>query len=100
MMLTMTLIRSSGEKMEDEKEWDLEPDFDSLMKSEKKHEWISEPRFKKLFDEIEHSIQGVMGKGRYEWVDRRVFDQVFDSSTLLAIHKLMQKETLIPLNTL
>ena len=31
----MTLIHSSGEKMEDDKEWDLEPDFDSLMKSEK-----------------------------------------------------------------
>ena len=91
MMQSMILIRSSGEKMKDSKEWDLEPDFDSLMKNEKKHEWISEPRFKKLFDEIEHSIQGVMGKGRYEWVDRRVFDQVFDSSTLLAIHKLMQK---------
>ena len=86
----MISIRSSGEKMKDDKEWDLEPDFDSLMKSEKKHEWISEPRFKKLFEDIEHGIQGVMGKGRYEWVDRRVFDQVFDSSTLLAIHKLMQ----------
>ncbi|MDC1419902.1 serine protein kinase RIO [Euryarchaeota archaeon] len=77
--------------MTEKKEWDLEPDFDTLMKGEKSHEWISEPRFKKLFNEVEHGLQGVMGKGRYEWVDRRVFDQVFDSSTLLAIHKLMQK---------
>ncbi len=77
--------------MPKKKEWDLEPDFDTLMKGEKRHEWISEPRFKKLFNEVEHGLQGVMGKGRYEWVDRRVFDQVFDSSTLLAIHKLMQK---------
>jgi|TARA_B110000881_G_C18585893_1_gene524774 RIO kinase 1 len=77
--------------MTEEKDWDLEPDFDALMKGEKKNAWISEPRFKKLFNEIEHGLQGVLGKGRYEWVDRRVFDQVFDSSTLLAIHKLMQK---------
>ena len=77
--------------MTKKKEWDLEPDFDALMKGEKKHEWISEPRFKKMFNEVEHGLQGVMGKGRYEWVDRRVFDQVFDSSTLLAIHKMMQK---------
>ena len=32
-----------------------------------------------------------MGKGPFEWVDKRVFDAVFDKSTLLAIHKLMQK---------
>ena len=80
--------------MTEEKDWDLEPDFDALMKGEKKNAWISEPRFKKLFNEIEHGLQGVLGKGRYEWVDRRVFDQVFDSSTLLAIHKLMQKGAL------
>ena len=85
----MILTRSSGEKMKDDK-GDLEPDFDSLMKSEKKHEWISEPRFKKLFEDIEHGIQGVMGKGRYEWVDRRVFDQVFDRLTLMSLYKLMK----------
>ena len=44
-----------------------------------------------MFDDIEDGLQGVLGKGRYEWVDRRVFDQVFDRSTLLAVHKLMQK---------
>ncbi len=73
-----------------EEDWDV-PDLDSLMKSETKHEWISEPRYKRMFDEIEDSLQGVMGKGRFEWVDRRVFDQVFDRSTLLALHKLMQQ---------
>ena len=58
-------------------EWE-EPDPDSLMRSERKHEWISEPRYRKMFDDIEHALQGVMGKGPFEWVDRRVFDQVFD----------------------
>ncbi len=74
-----------------EEDWDEGPDIDSLLKSEKKHEWISEPRYKRLFDDIEDSIQGVIGKGKFEWVDRRVFDQVFDRSTLLALHKLMQQ---------
>ena len=73
-----------------DEEWDV-PDLDSLMKSEKKHEWISEPRYKRMFDDIEDALQGVMGKGRFEWVDRRVFDQVFDRLTLLALHKLMQQ---------
>ena len=73
-----------------EEEWDV-PDLDSLMKSETKHEWISEPRYKRMFDDIEDALQGVMGKGRFEWVDRRVFDQVFDRLTLLALHKLMQQ---------
>ena len=71
-------------------EWE-EPDPDSLMRSERKHEWISEPRYRRMFDDIEHALQGVMGKGPFEWVDRRVFDQVFDRSTLLALHKLMEK---------
>ena len=82
---------SSGEKMPREGEWDEEPDMDRLLKSERKHEWISEPKYKRMFDDIEDSLQGVMGKGRFEWVDRRVFDQVFDRSTLLALHKLMQQ---------
>ena len=72
-------------------EMDELPDLDALMRAERKHDWMSEPRFKRMFDDIEDGLQGVLGKGRYEWVDRRVFDQVFDRSTLLAIHKLMQK---------
>ncbi len=46
---------------------------------------------KKMFQEIEHRLQGVLGTGRYDWVDRRVFDQVFDQSTLLSIYKLMRQ---------
>ena len=77
-----------------EEDWDEEPDIDSLLRAEKKHEWISDPRFKRMFTDIEDSLQGVMGKGKYEWVDRRVFDQVFDRSTLLALHKLMQQDNI------
>lgn len=68
-----------------------EEDSDAIMRSQTKHDWMSEPRFKKIFNEIEDGLQGVMGKGPFEWVDRRVFDAVFDKSTLLAVHKLMQK---------
>jgi len=68
-----------------------EEDSDAIMRSQTKHDWMSEPRFKKIFDDIEDGLQGVMGKGPFEWVDKRVFDAVFDKSTLLAIHKLMQK---------
>ena len=76
--------------MANEEEWDL-PDPDSILRSERKHEWISEPKYKRMFDQIENALQGVMGKGKFEWVDRRVFDQVFDRSTLLALHKLMEQ---------
>ncbi len=76
--------------MPSDEDWeDLDPDM--MMRSERKHEWISEPKYKRMFDEIEDALQGVMGRGRFEWVDRRVFDQVFDRSTLLALHKLMQQ---------
>jgi len=77
-----------------EEEWEQEPDIDRLLKAERKHEWISEPKYKRMFDDIEDALQGVMGRGRFEWVDRRVFDQVFDRSTLLALHKLMQQENI------
>lgn len=53
--------------------------------------WMKEKRFKQMFSKIEHRLEGVLGKGQYEWVDRRVFDQVFDQSTLLAVYKLMQQ---------
>ena len=84
------LILSSGEIMSDSEDWDL-PDLDALMRGEKKHQWLSEPRFEKMFSEIEDGLQGVLGKGTYDWVDRRVFDAVFDKSTLMSLHKLMQK---------
>ena len=76
--------------MPSDEDWE-QPDLDTMMRSERKHEWISEPKYKRMFDDIEDALQGVMGRGRYEWVDRRVFDQVFDRSTLLALHKLMEQ---------
>ena len=39
---------------------------------------MKEKRYKSIFRDIENKIQGAMGKGPFEWVDRRVFDQVFD----------------------
>ena len=67
---------------------DVDPD--SLMKSARQHDWMMEPRFKRMFEEIEDKLQGVLGSGQYDWVDRRVFDAVFDRSTLMSLHKLMQ----------
>ena len=67
---------------------DIDPD--ALMKSARQHDWMAEPRFKRMFEEIEDKLQGVLGSGQYDWVDRRVFDAVFDRSTLLSLHKLMQ----------
>ena len=55
----------------------------------KAYEWMTEQRNARMFKEIEGRLQGVLGKGLYDWVDRRVFDQVFDQSTLMALHKLM-----------
>ena len=67
---------------------DVDPD--ALMRLAKQHDWMTEPRFKRMFEEIEDKLQGVLGSGQYDWVDRRVFDAVFDRSTLMSLHKLMQ----------
>ena len=67
---------------------DVDPD--ALMRAAKQHDWMTESRFKRMFDEIEDKLQGVLGTGQYDWVDRRVFDAVFDRSTLMSLHKLMQ----------
>ena len=67
---------------------DVDPD--SLMKAARQHDWMMEPRFKRMFEDIEDKLQGVLGSGQYDWVDRRVFDAVFDRSTLMSLHKLMQ----------
>ena len=75
-------------KMADPDWEDFDPD--ALMRSAKQHDWMSEPRFKRMFEEIEDKLQGVLGSGQYDWVDRRVFDAVFDRSTLMSLHKLMQ----------
>lgn len=53
--------------------------------------WMKDKRYKSMFKDIEDRIQGVLGKGKFEWVDRRVFDQVFDRLTLMSIYKLMTK---------
>ena len=46
--------------MPSDEEWeDLDPDM--MMRSERKHEWISEPKYKRMFDDIEDALQGVMG---------------------------------------
>ena len=67
---------------------DVDPD--ALMRAAKQHDWMTESRFKRMFEEIEDKLQGVLGSGQYDWVDRRVFDAVFDRSTLMSLHKLMQ----------
>ncbi len=53
--------------------------------------WMNEKRYTDMFSKIENGLQGVLGKGQFEWVDRRVFDQVFDRLTLLSLYKLMTK---------
>lgn len=76
-------------------EWPEEEDLPefhhNLEDKDGQWKWMKDKRFKQMFVEIEHRLEGVLGKGKYEWVDRRVFDQVFDQSTLLAVYKLMQQ---------
>ena len=52
--------------------------------------WMAEKRYKQMFNEIEEGLSGVLGDGPFEWVDRRVFDAVFDRLTLLSLYKLMK----------
>ena len=60
--------------------------------------WMVEPKYKQMFNEIEQKIQGAIGIGKFEWVDRRVFDQVFDRMTLLGVYKLMRKGDINQIN--
>ena len=53
--------------------------------------WMKEKKYASMFKKIEHRLEGVLGTGGYDWVDRRVFDAVFDQRTLLAVYKLMQQ---------
>ena len=39
---------------------------------------MAEKKYKRMFTEIEEGLSGVLGDGPFEWVDRRVFDAVFD----------------------
>ena len=68
-----------------------DPDeFGILEKADNQWGWMKESKFKQMFEEIEGGLEGVLGTGQFEWVDRRVFDQVFDRLTLLSIYKLMK----------
>ncbi len=64
---------------------------ESLEKHADKWSWMKDKKHKQMFAEIEGNLQGAMGVGSFDWVDRRVFDQVFDRLTLLSIYKLMKK---------
>ena len=37
-------------------------------KSDEKREWMKEKQYSKIFKEIEKKIEGVIGKGKFEWV--------------------------------
>jgi len=58
------------------------------------YNWMKEDRYKRMFRDIESKIQGAIGEGTYDWVDRRVFDQVFDRMTLMSLYKLMRAGTI------
>ncbi|MAY12584.1 MAG: serine protein kinase RIO [Euryarchaeota archaeon] len=62
----------------------------SLDKADSKYGWMKEKRYNRMFKEIEGGLSGVMGDGPFEWVDRRVFDAVFDRLTLMSLYKLMK----------
>ena len=80
--------RRRRNKDDDEEE---DPDeFEILERADGKWAWMKENKFKRMFEEIEGGLEGVLGTGQFEWVDRRVFDQVFDRLTLLSIYKLMK----------
>ncbi|MBT7939077.1 MAG: hypothetical protein HN696_07930, partial [Euryarchaeota archaeon] len=74
----------------DEDDEDDPDEFEILEKANKQWAWMKESKFKRMFEEIEGGLEGVLGTGQFEWVDRRVFDQVFDRLTLLSIYKLMK----------
>lgn len=63
---------------------------DSLDKNQEQVSWMKESRYKRMFKEIESGLAGVLGDGPFEWVDRRVFDSVFDRLTLMSLYKLMK----------
>lgn len=84
--------RKRGRKRSaDQEHLDLErKEFVKSLESSKGTGWMSEKKYKRMFNEIEDGLSGVMGDGPFEWVDRRVFDAVFDRLTLLSLYKLMK----------
>ncbi len=69
-------------------------EFIKSLESSKGTGWMAEKRYNKMFKEIEDGLSGVMGDGPFDWVDRRVFDAVFDRLTLMSLYKLMKLGTL------
>ena len=55
--------------MPSDEDWeDLDPD--KMMRSERKHEWISEPKYKRMFDDIEDALQSVLDVVEHPLVPR------------------------------
>ena len=65
-------------------------EFIKSLESSKGTGWMTEKKYKRMFTEIEEGLSGVLGDGPFEWVDRRVFDAVFDRLTLMSLYKLMK----------
>ena len=65
-------------------------EFIKSLDSSKGTGWMAEKKYKRMFTEIEEGLSGVLGDGPFEWVDRRVFDAVFDLLTLMSLYKLMK----------
>ena len=62
----------------------------NLASKQNSYGWMKEASYKRMFRDIENKIQGAMGTGTFDWVARRVFDQVFDRLTLMSLYKLMK----------
>ena len=78
------------EKITKKKKFSRNEESNQLKDPGQRWKWMVEPKYKQMFTEIEQKIQGAIGIGKFEWVDRRVFDQVCDRMTLLGVYKLMQ----------
>lgn len=65
-------------------------EFIRTLESSKGTNWMAQKKYKRMFTEIEEGLSGVLGDGPFEWVDRRVFDAVFDRLTLMSLYKLMK----------
>ena len=85
--------KRSKSKQPSQDEIDDRDFIESLETSSGKYDWMKEKRYKSIFRDIENKIQGAMGKGPFEWVDRRVFDQVFDRLTSVSYTHLRAHET-------
>ena len=57
-------------KEQDDVKWEEKPNMRNP--SEPSHHWMEEPRYRQLFNEIEDKISGVLGRGEFEWSDRRL----------------------------